>query len=116
MGVSGSLLRFLGAIGKYSVVAAQAILEAEAQVGPGNGGTKKDVATAYTVAAVHAGETIGVPEVQAAAAAVELAFGIASIFGRLGAQKPGVTIPVPPAPAAKQVAGPTFGSGFSPGL
>lgn len=95
------LLSILAGIGRYSAVAAKAVAEAESQLGPGGGGTKKQVATAYTLAAVHAGETIGIPEVQAASAAVELAFGIASMFGSFGQTKPGpVAIPIPPVVAA----------------
>jgi hypothetical protein len=100
-----SLLKILGAIGKYSAVAATAVQEAEALGGPG--ATKKQVAVALTVAGVHAGQSVGVPEVTAAAEAVELAFGIASLLGSFGAPKPGAMVAVPAAdpPAAAQSVG-----------
>jgi hypothetical protein len=89
----GSLLKILGSVGKYTAVATQAVHEAEVIGGPG--ATKKEIATALTVAGVHAGETVGIPQVQAAAQAVELAFGIASILGAFGAPKPGAVVQVP---------------------
>lgn len=98
MGFGGSLLKILGGVGKYSAVAAQAVQEAETIGGPG--ATKKQVAVALTVAGVHAGETVGVPQVQAAAQAVELAFGIASLLGAFGPPKAGATVAVPPAEEA----------------
>lgn len=96
MGFGSTLLKILGAASRYSAVAAQAVQEAETQVGPGNGATKKQIATAYVLAGAHAGEIIGIPEVHAAAAAVELAFGIASMLGAFGSSKPGpATVAVP---------------------
>lgn len=92
-----SLLKILGSVGKYTAVATQAVQEAETLGGPG--ATKKQVAVALTVAGVHAGQSVGVPEVTAAAQAVELAFGIASMLGAFGGPKPGATISVPAAAA-----------------
>lgn len=97
MGFATSLLKILGMIGEYTAVAAQAVQEAETLLGPGGGANKKQVAVAWTIAAVHAGQTVGIPEVQAAAAAVELAFGIASMFGAFGKPKAGATVVVPAA-------------------
>ncbi len=95
-----SFFKILGAVGKYTAVAQQAVIEAQSYLGPGEGAGRKQIATALTVAAVHAGETIGIPQVQAAAQAVELAFGIAVMLGAFGPPKPDAKVAVPVTAAA----------------
>lgn len=85
---------------KYSALASHAVQQVETEVGPGNGATKKQLAVSYVLAAAHAGEAVPVPQVQAIAAAVELAAGIANALGLFGAPK-AVAVSVPAAEPAK---------------
>jgi hypothetical protein len=88
------------AILQYGGLASHAVQQVEAEVGPGNGATKKQLAISYVLAAAHAGEAVPMPQVQAIASAVELAAGIANAIGLFGAPK-AATVSVPAAePAA----------------
>ena len=98
-----SFLKVLSGIAKYAGVATQAAHEAEAQVGPGNGATKQQIAVAYALAAAHAGQTVPIETVQQVAAAVELAVNVANMFGAFGAAKI-QPIQVPAVPGDKAAA------------
>ena len=93
-----SFLKVLSGIAKYAGIATQAVHEAEAQVGPGNGATKQEIAVAYALAAAHAGQTVPIETVQQVAAAVELAVSVANMLGAFGTAKI-QPIQVPKAPS-----------------
>lgn len=96
MALTDTLMGALGTVGKYSVLATQAVAEAEAQVGPGNGKTKMQVAMSYVLAAAHAGEAVPHKKIAAIAASINLAVGIANMLGVFGPTKATAEVVVPP--------------------
>jgi len=74
-------------ISKYAAMAVKAVHEAEAQLGPGNGRTKQQVAITYILALCHAGERVPVSLVNEIATAVDLVVQVANMFGVFGQVK-----------------------------
>lgn len=99
--VLAKLQSVFAALSKYGQIAITAVHQVEAEVGPSNGATKKQLAVAYVLAAAHAGEAVTVPIVAEVSAAVEMAAGIANALGLFGKPPaPSATVAVPAATQA----------------
>jgi len=89
------ILAAMAAFLKYAPIVIAAVKEVETAIGPGNGQDKKALVLAIVLAAVHAGETVPVAQVQAIASVVDLIVGVLNASGLLG--KTTTEVNVPPA-------------------
>ena len=88
--LTSGLLAFL----KYAPIVMVAVKEVETAVGSGNGADKKALVLAAVLAAVHAGETVDIAQVQVIARVVDLIVGVLNTSGIFG--KTTSTVVVPP--------------------
>lgn len=89
------ILAAMAAFLKYAPIVIAAVKEVETAVGAGNGADKKALVLAIVLAAVHAGETVPVAQVQAIASVIDLIVGVLNASGLLG--KTTTEVNVPPA-------------------
>ncbi len=87
--VLAALLAFMK-YAPYAVAGAQAV---ESAIGAGNGSAKKQAVIAGIIAAVHAGETVPLPQVQAIAGVVDIVVGTLNASGAFGKVASAVVVP-----------------------